>query len=86
MTTMLMTILLFKIIDGKNLIEKSVPEGRIIGANYLDQDGTPLLHMTKECLATYFISYIVPKGSSLLNTFNKVILRLVESGLTWKAF
>ncbi|EFA05247.1 hypothetical protein TcasGA2_TC015398 [Tribolium castaneum] len=55
-----------------------------IKTHYLDKDGTPLLHIVNECLTSYFISYIVPKGSALLAIFDHVILRIVESGLTLK--
>ncbi|EFA00231.1 hypothetical protein TcasGA2_TC003059 [Tribolium castaneum] len=65
-------------------IERERDLSFFIRCNYLDEDGTPLLHILKECFTTYFISYIVPKGSALLHIFNKVILRLVEGGLTIK--
>lgn len=55
-----------------------------IKTHYLDQNGTPLLHIVNECLTSYFISLIVPKGSAFLDIFNEVISRLVEAGLTLK--
>lgn len=71
---------------SKNLskIERERDFSFFIRVNYVNEDGTPRIHIMSECLASYLISYIVPKGSALLNAFNKVILRLVQSGLTLK--
>jgi hypothetical protein len=55
-----------------------------VKTHYLDEDGTPLLHIVNECFTSYFISYIVPRGSALLHIFDRVILKFVESGLTTK--
>jgi hypothetical protein len=55
-----------------------------VKTHYLDEDGTPLLHIVNECFTSYFISYIVPRGSALLHIFDKVIVKFVESGLTSK--
>lgn len=48
------------------------------------KNGTPLLHVMSECPYSYFIAYIVPKGSPFLPKFNKVILDFFESGLLTK--
>ena len=66
------------------LLERKRDVDSIIKTQYLSADGTPLLHVVNECFTSYFISYIVPRGSALLNIFDVILLRLVESGLTSK--
>ncbi|XP_063924686.1 uncharacterized protein LOC135138639 [Zophobas morio] len=66
------------------LLERKRDVDSIIKTQYLSPDGTPLLHVVNECFTSYFISYIVPRGSALLNIFDVILLRLVESGLTSK--
>jgi hypothetical protein len=52
---------------------------------YVDQDGLPLLHiLLNECLNTFVLANIVPKGSAFLTVFDNVITKTVESGLTIK--
>jgi hypothetical protein len=49
-----------------------------------NSDGTFLLHMVAECLRTYSLAYIVPKGSQFLFRINHAITQLVESGIVDK--
>jgi hypothetical protein len=51
---------------------------------YVDHDGLPLLHIVNECLSTFLLTNIVPKGSAFLTVFDNVITKIVESGLTIK--
>ncbi|RZB40727.1 Lig chan domain containing protein, partial [Asbolus verrucosus] len=52
--------------------------------DYVKNDGVSSLYVVPECLTSYFIAYIVPKGSPFLNIFNYVIAKFIESGLTSK--
>ncbi|RZC33860.1 7tm 7 and/or Lig chan domain containing protein, partial [Asbolus verrucosus] len=65
-------------------LERKNDVAQYIKIHYLDEDGTPLIHLVNECLNTYFVSYIVPRGSPFLKIFNSVILKLFEGGLTLK--
>jgi hypothetical protein len=56
----------------------------ITKSKYVDDDGQPLLHIVNECVSTFKIATLVPKGSAFLNVFDDVIIKLYESGLTWK--
>ncbi|PSN55153.1 Ionotropic receptor [Blattella germanica] len=48
---------------------------------YLNNDGSPQLHIVKECLRFYALAYVVEKGSPLLKRMNQILWRLIESGL-----
>lgn len=54
-----------------------------IQTRYLNDDGTPKLHVVKECPRHYFLTYIVYKDFPLLYRFNKLILRYTEAGSTF---
>jgi hypothetical protein len=56
----------------------------ITKSKYVDDDGQPLLHIVNECVSTFKIATLVPKESAFLNIFDDVIIKLYESGLTWK--
>jgi hypothetical protein len=56
----------------------------LLKMKYVDQDGLPLLHLLNECLSTFVLANIVPKGSAFLTVFDNVITKIVESGLTIK--
>jgi hypothetical protein len=58
-----------------NLMSKSI---------YVDDDGQPLLHIVNECVSSFVVATIVPKGSAFLHVFDNLIIRLYESGLTTK--
>lgn len=53
----------------------------IIKTKYLDDYGSPLLHVIRECPRHYFLTYIVRKGWPFLPKFNQMIARFAESGL-----
>ena len=53
-------------------------------AVYLEDDGTPRFHIVNECLTTFLVVNIVPKGSAFLTMFNTIITKVVESGLWFK--
>lgn len=56
---------------------------RLIKTKYTSKSGTPLVHMVAECFTVHMV-HIVPKGSIFLDTFNEVILDLVEGGFISK--
>jgi hypothetical protein len=58
----------------------------ITKSKYVDDDGQPLLHVVNECVSTFKVATTVPKGSAFLNVFDNIIIKLHESGLTWKWF
>lgn len=43
-------------------------------------DGSPKLHLVKECPREYHLAYIVKKGWPLLPRFSKIINRFFEAG------
>jgi hypothetical protein len=55
-------------------------------SKYVDDDGQPLLHIVNECVSTFKVATIVPKGSAFLNVFDNLITKLHESGLSSKWF
>jgi hypothetical protein len=60
-----------------NLMSKSIYE-------YVDDDGQPLLHIVNECVSSFVVATVVPKGSAFLHVFDNLIIRLYESGLATK--
>ncbi|RZC35198.1 hypothetical protein BDFB_012556 [Asbolus verrucosus] len=56
----------------------------LVKTEYMGTDGIPLVHIVNECITSYFIVSIVPKGSPFLIVFNRVITKLFEGGLTSK--
>ncbi|KAJ3652662.1 hypothetical protein Zmor_018608 [Zophobas morio] len=56
----------------------------VLKTNFVYDEGEPLLHIVDECFTTFYISFIVPKNSIFLPTFNDVIIKLFENGLTNK--
>jgi hypothetical protein len=53
-------------------------------SKYIDEDGQPLLHIVDECVGTYAVATILPKGSAFLKIFNNIILKLCEGGFIRK--
>lgn len=53
----------------------------IIKSKYLDDYGSPLLNVIKECPRHYFLTYIVRKGWPFLPKFNQMMERYAEAGL-----
>lgn len=53
----------------------------IIKTKYLDDDGSPLLNVIKECPRHFFLTYITRKGWPFLPKFNQMIARFAEAGL-----
>lgn len=51
---------------------------------FINDDGTPLLHIVPECVASYSVSFVVSKGLPFLHKFDYIIERLNEIGLTEK--
>ncbi|KAJ3647493.1 hypothetical protein Zmor_019368 [Zophobas morio] len=56
----------------------------LIRSKYMDEDGSPLLHIVNECITIFLTANIVPKNSPFLTSFNGVISKLFEGGLTSK--
>jgi hypothetical protein len=53
-------------------------------SKYVDEDGQPLLHIVDECVGSYAVATILPKGSAFLKIFNHIIIKLSEGGFPWK--
>jgi hypothetical protein len=55
-------------------------------SKYQASDGSPLLHVVRECPRHYLLGYLVPRGSPYLPDINDGIARLVEAGIVehWK--
>ncbi|PNF15817.1 hypothetical protein B7P43_G09893 [Cryptotermes secundus] len=53
---------------------------------YQASDGSPLLHVVRECPRHYLLGYLMPRGSPYLSRVNDGIARLVEAGIVqhWK--
>jgi hypothetical protein len=49
--------------------------------HFHNSDGTFQLHIVEECPRTYFLAYIIPKGSPFLLRINTIITQFVESGI-----
>lgn len=65
-------------------VERKTDAKVFLKTKYLNDDGLPLLHIVSECPVSYFMAYIVPKGSPFLPIFNRIISRFLESGLIEK--
>jgi hypothetical protein len=65
----------------KSDYQYGVPLGK-----YQTSDGSPLLHVVRECPRHYLLGYLVPRGSPYLSYINDGIARLVEAGIMehWK--
>lgn len=50
-------------------------------ANMLSHEGLPLFHAMQECPVPFLSCYIVPFGSPLLGTINRIIGQLEQSGI-----
>lgn len=48
---------------------------------YYDEDGNKVLHMVKQCPATFPISYVTRLYSPYLGRVNELLLRFLETGL-----
>ncbi len=44
------------------------------------------MHIGSECLASYGVSFALPRDSILTNKFSEIMQRLLEAGLTSKWF
>lgn len=65
-------------------LERKLDAEFYIGTRFFDNAGNPLLHIVKECTASYFVSFAVPYGSPFLYEFNRLIGRFAEIGLNQK--
>ena len=68
------------------LDRKTQNEYGLLLNKYQANDGSPLLHVVRECPRNYLLGYLVPRGSPYLPYFNQGIARLVEAGIVehWK--
>ncbi|KAJ3647497.1 hypothetical protein Zmor_019372 [Zophobas morio] len=55
-----------------------------LSTKYVDSEGFPRLHIVDECLNTFLVGHVVPKGSAFLTIFNNFITKMMEAGLTEK--
>lgn len=65
-------------------LERKLDAEFYIGTKYYDNAGNPLLHVVKECTASYFVSMAVQRGSPFLPLISRFIERFAESGLIRK--
>lgn len=65
-------------------IERRLDAIYYIHKQFLNENGIPLVHIVDECVTSYFIAFVVPKGSPFLIQFNYVINMLNEAGLPKK--
>lgn len=65
-------------------LERKLDAQFYIGTVFLDASGAPLLHIVKECAASYFVSFAVRKGSPYLPRFNNLIGNFAEQGMNKK--
>lgn len=54
----------------------------LLQTKYLKADGSPMLHVVKECPRHYYLTYITRKDWPFLPKFNKILIRLAEGGFT----
>lgn len=71
---------------GANLLIKSqnLLNNQNLGqfqTKYLNKDGSPKLHVIKDCPRHYFLTYIVYRDWPMLYRFNKILHHLAEAGL-----
>ncbi|KAL1129910.1 hypothetical protein AAG570_012854 [Ranatra chinensis] len=52
-----------------------------IGNNFSDAGGRALVHIVEECPRTYHLSYSMPRGTLLYESFNRLLALLVSSGI-----
>ncbi|KAF7283854.1 hypothetical protein GWI33_022888 [Rhynchophorus ferrugineus] len=55
-----------------------------IHTDFTSADGTPQLHIVPECPSSFYMGYILPRGSPYLPTVNVVLQRFLEGGLILK--
>lgn len=65
-------------------LERHLDAEFFIKERFLDEDGLPRLHVVKECVASYFLAFVVPKGSPFVEEFSFALRKLTEAGLTKK--
>lgn len=56
----------------------------LLNSRFIAEDGSPLLHISNECLQSFLLVSLFPKGSPFLVSFNHVITKLFEAGLVKK--
>lgn len=56
----------------------------MVGSRYTDSNGRKVLHIMKENYAHFSVGIVVPKYVPYLASFNKIIERIVDSGLYQK--
>lgn len=64
-------------------LERKIDAKLYINIYYM-KDDVPLVHVMDECVITFFVAYIVPRGSPYLPILNHFIEIFFESGLTKK--
>lgn len=66
---------------SKSSLTRLWPTPYFFQTKYSNRDGTPLVHIMKNCLRFYYISYIVRKNYPFSQDFNQVFGRFQEAGL-----
>lgn len=65
-------------------VERREDAKLLISKEYIKSNGYPLVHIVNECPSSYFVAYIVPKGSPFLPRINNVITKFFEAGFPSK--
>ncbi|EEZ99874.1 hypothetical protein TcasGA2_TC002656 [Tribolium castaneum] len=70
---------------GKNVVAlERGKDAKLLTLLYVDAEGNPLLHISREAVISYYLSFMVPQGSPYLPQFNFLIMGFFESGLVEK--
>lgn len=62
-------------------VERQQDANLLINTQFKKNDGYPLLHLINECPSSFFIAYIVPKGSPYVTRFSYAFSKFSQSGL-----
>lgn len=65
-------------------VERREDANLLISTEYIKNNDYPLVHIVNECPSSYFVAYIVPKGSPFLPRINNVISKFFEAGFLSK--
>ncbi|XP_067208039.1 uncharacterized protein [Linepithema humile] len=91
-TTPVMKSLRKKLEYGENSVKKIAAYRNVSGfirknhqpifnEEFIDEDGSPLLHLVQECPGAFYLSYLLPINSILRERLNTLIGRLNQAGL-----
>ncbi|KAK3930163.1 Ionotropic receptor 21a [Frankliniella fusca] len=56
----------------------------VVQTNYTAENKRSLMHVTKECLAPFWVALIFPKAATYSERFNQLLMRAMQTGITEK--